>query len=886
VAGNSRYDRGLDQYRDKRDPQRTPEPFGRAVNERRPGPGAAGAGLFTVQLHAARRRHYDFRLELDGVLVSWAVPKGPSLDPAEKRLAMHVEDHPLEYATFEGVIPRDNYGAGAVIVWDTGAWTPLDDPRRGLEAGKLDFELCGYKLRGRFALVRVRDRKSTGKEWLLIKKADQFADPDRQLGDESVLSGLTVEELAGGSERSVRARAEIERLGAPRGDVDMRSLSPMLCQTIEEPFSDPAWIFELKYDGYRVLASRAGGAATLRYRSGRDATRLFPDVTRALSALPYESLVLDGEVVVFAADGRPVFNRLQQRTQLQGEVDIRRAATLHPATFMIFDLLAFEGHDLRGLPLIERKRLLQGILPGQGPLRYADHVDEHGREFYAVVRERGLEGVVAKRADSPYLGHRSDCWLKLRVERIDDFVIVGFTSPQGSRVGFGALHLAVWDDDRWLYAGRVGTGFGGDALDRLSQALQALLPWVPTFEPPSTPQRDDYWVQPALVCTVKYREWPEGGLVRFARFQHLREDKPPRECHRPRPAGHRDEPAVAAAPASVENMAPAAPAESAAPATGEPATGDSVRDMRLSNLDKVYWPATAEHPAYTKGDLIAYYRDIAPWIMPYLRDRPLVLTRYPDGIEGKSFFQKDAPDWVPDWIRTVTLWSKHAQREVHYFVCDDVDTLVYLVNLGTIPLHIWSSRMETLAQPDWTVLDLDPKGAPFAHVIEVARAIRGLCRRIELPSYIKTSGQAGLHVLIPLDGKCTYEQSRALAQLLAKVVEAQLPDIATTARPIERRKGKVYIDYVQNAHGRLIAAPLSARPVPGAPVSMPLRWREVNARLDPGRFTIATARRRMQRFARDPLLDALEVRSDLQRAVELLSERMVELLSERMEDLG
>jgi bifunctional non-homologous end joining protein LigD len=551
---------------------------------------------------------------------------------------------------------------------------------------------------------------------------------------------------------------------------------------------------------------------------------------------------------------------------------------------MIFDLLAFEGHDLRGLPLLERKRLLRDILPARGPLRYADHVIEHGREFYAVVLERGLEGVVAKRADSPYMGQRSDCWLKLRVERVDDFVIVGFTSPQGSRVGFGALHLAVWDQDRWLYAGRVGTGFAGAELDRLSQKLQGLLPWVPTFEPPSTPQRTDSWVQPALVCNVKYREWPEGGLVRFARFQHLRDDKQPRECHRPRPAGHRDEPATAA-PASVTDVAEIADIADSkniedigdtAPATAA-AAAEPVRDVRLSNLDKVYWPATADHPAYTKGDLIAYYRDIGPWIMPYLRDRPLVLTRYPDGIEGKSFFQKDAPEWVPEWIRTVTLWSKHAQREVNYFICDDIDTLVYLINLGTIPLHIWSSRMETLAQPDWTVLDLDPKGAPFAHVIEVARAIRDLCRRIELSSYIKTSGQAGLHVLIPLDGACTYEQSRALAQLLAKVVEAQLPDIATTARPIEQRKGKVYIDYVQNAHGRLIAAPLSARPVPGAPVSMPLRWREVSARLDPGRFTIATARRRMQRLARDPLLDVLDKRSDLKRALELLGQRMNEL---------
>lgn len=847
--------------------------------------------MFVVQLHAARRRHYDFRLELGGVLVSWAVPKGPSLDPSDKRLAMHVEDHPLEYATFEGVIPEGNYGAGAVIVWDTGAWTPVEDPVAGLEKGKLLFDLHGYKLRGRWTLVRKQTSRKqagdSGEPWLLIKKTDDHAGPGRTLDDSSVLSGLSVDELAAGPDKSAEIQAALQRFGAPRRSVDVTRLSPMLCHTAEGPFSNPDWIFELKYDGYRLLAGRGGNSAQLRYRSGADATRVFPEIAAAVAALPYDSFIMDGEVVVFGDDGRPVFNRLQQRTHLQGAADIRRASTLHPATIVIFDLLAFGGFDLRDLPLVVRKSLLQRLLPGTGPLRYADHIVERGEEMFEAVVERGLEGVVAKRADSTYVSQRSNCWLKVIPERVDDFAIVGYTSPQGSRTGFGSLHLAVWRDGRWCYAGRVGSGFNGRDLDDMTERLRSIRPWVPTFEPPSTPQRDDYWIEPTLVCMVRYHEWPEGGLLRFPRFIALREDKSPKECQGPAPSvrqaagaasGHGDDPTEepdgAAALAPMEPASPAAPAAGQAPLDG-PAASEA-RDLRLTNLDKVFWPATDTRPAITKGQLIDYYREISPWLLPYLRDRPVVLIRYPDGIEGKSFFQKDAPEWVPDWLRTETLWSNHTEREINYFVCDDLDTLVYLVNMGTIPLHIWSSRVETLSQPDWTILDLDPKGAPFEHVIEVARTIHALCETIELPSFIKTSGQAGLHVLIPLGGTCTYEQSRTLAQLLAKIVETRLPELATTARSIERRGGKVYIDYVQNGHGRLIVSPFSARTVPGAPVSMPLRWSEVHRKLDPRRFTIDNAGRRMKRLGNDPLIGVLEGQIDLPRVLELLSEQMAE----------
>ena len=737
-----------------------------------------------------------------------------------------------------------------------------------------------------------------------------------------------------------REQALVERiaeLGAPQRNLDVKKIDPMLCQTAPAPFSDPDWVYELKYDGYRLLAAKsgravpatddgtssetnerggaetgqeqgqeggpsasrglsAGGQSYLRYRSGLPATHIFPDLARSIAALPYHSFIIDGEVVVLDEAGKPVFSRLQGRTQLQRPADIRRAAMLEPVTMVIFDLIAFAGYDLRGLPLVSRKALLREILPRVGPLRFADHIPERGEDFYKAVTQRGLEGVVAKRADSTYSGQRSDKWLKIRSDRDGDFAIVGFTSPQGARVGFGSLHLAVWTGRKWLYAGRVGSGFGGRELEILSETLRAMRPWEPTFAPPSSPQREDHWIEPKLVCTVKYQDWPEGSHLRFPRFLHLRGDKRPRDCGVPSHVLERGAIVVGADDsASDTRPADARAAEDHAaeadsrdgdlddsrsgdirPTESRPSaeSPDDRRELRLTNLDKVFWPATDDHAAYTKGDLIEYYRAVAPWILPYLRDRPVVLTRYPNGIDGKSFFQKDAPSWVPDWIRTETLWSKHAQREIHYFVCEDEDALAYLANLGTIPLHIWSSRIETLSQPDWIVLDLDPKGAPFEHVVRVAKAIHALCRDLELRSFVKTSGQAGLHILIPLAGACTYEQSRALAQLLAKVIESELPDIATTHRSIDKRGGKVYLDYVQNAHGRLIVAPYSVRPWPQAPVSMPLRWSEVTGKLDTTRFTIKTALRRLRRQASDPLIDVLEVGSDLALALELLQKRM------------
>ncbi len=821
-------------YRQKRDAARTPEPFG--------GEADARGGLFVVQQHAARSLHWDFRLAWRGVLLSWAIPRGPSLDPDEKRLAVRTEDHPVEYADFEGIIPEGNYGAGAVIVWDRGRWTPHEDPDDGLARGKLGFDLEGYKLRGSFALVRTRGGGGKA-QWLFFRK--RGGTPAEPPGDASVLSGLTVAELRQGPKRAEATRRALARLGAPRRRVSARAVKPMLAEPRERPFSREGWLFEVKYDGYRVLAGKEDGRPLLRSRNGRDLLPAFPDVKSALAALPFDPLLLDGELVVADAEGRPHFEWLQRRAKRTRPPDAARAAVERPATLWVFDLLGFEDFDLRELPLRKRRRLLEPLLPERGPVRLAPSFETRGEQVHAEVERLGLEGVVAKRADAPYRAGRSPLWQKIRALTSDDFVIVGWTPPRGGRRGFGALHLAGFSDGVLVYAGRVGSGFDEGTLTELAPELASLERETPPCR--GAPVRGrHHWVEPERVCEVRYKETTRQGLLRQPVFLRLRDDKPPAECRHPAPPHHPE-------------AAPEVPGRPASEVTRE-------RSVAFTNLDKVFWPETE----LTKGDLVAYYRAIAPWLLPYLRDRPLVLTRYPDGIEGKSFFQKHAPEWAPEWVRTETIWSEHGGREIRYFVCDDLASLLYVANSGAIPLHVWGSRLATLQRPDWCILDLDPKGAPFAHVVEIARALHELCEEIGLPSFVKTSGSEGLHVLVPVGAQLPFEPVRTLAELLGRLVVQRLPEIATLVRRPAARKGRVYVDTLQNGHGRLLVAPFSVRPLPGAPVSMPLRWREVTARLDPRRFHLKNAVTRMKRLGEDPLAPVLRLTPDLGAVLERL----------------
>lgn len=862
----------LERYRDKRTPGATPEP---GVDRDDPEGVAStpGGGLFVVHQHDASRMHWDLRLELDGTLVSWAVPRGPSLDPAEKRLAVHVEDHPLEYVDFEDVIPAGNYGAGPMIMWDRGEWVALEDPVRGLEEGKLLFELRGYKLRGVWTLVKIKRAEN---EWLLIRetrhmtRAEREAAPeaDARLPPSSVLSGLTVDELAAGLDRTAELAALAADAGAANRPVRAERIGVMLARAVDRPFSDEGWLFEPKLDGYRMLASRVGPGARLITRNGNDATRAFPELIRAIRALPVSDFVLDGEVVMHDAAGRPSFQRLQQRARLRRPVDVKWASLRQPATFYAFDLPGVAGYDLRHLPVEERKSILRALLPAVGPLRYVDHFVGQGELLYEHVVELGLEGIVGKRLGSAYRKGRGDAWRKVRAERTVDLVVVGFTAPKGSRVGLGALHLAGWDDGELRYAGRVGTGFSDRQLADLRERLEPSA----RDDPPvagAPALADSVWVEPAVAAEVRYLEWTEDGLLRHPVFVRLREDKPLAECGLPGSEATTRDGTKGDGDDAGESDGTDARSFEADSADAEPA-GPSVRLPTLSNPDKVFWP----DEGYTKRDLYEYYRSVAPWLLPYLADRPLVLTRYPDGIEGKSFYQKNAPVSTPEWIRTVNVASESSDKSIDYFVCDDEASLLYLANLGSIPLHVWASRVGSLDRPDWCILDLDPKGAPFSDVIEIARRLHRLCDDIELPSYVKTSGSSGLHVLIPLGRSMGYEQSRTLAELLARLVVDELPEIATVTRNVDDREGKVYVDFLQNRRGQLLAAPYSVRPVPGALVSAPLRWREVTGKLRLDRFTIRSMPRRLRRMVDDPLLGVLDEAPDLEAALGRLAERM------------
>jgi len=908
----------LSAYRAKRSPDRTPEPAGVLA------PAGAG-GLFVVHKHAARRLHWDLRLELDGVLRSWAVPRGPSFDQKDKRLAVMVEDHPMEYANFEGLIPEGNYGAGAVVVWDRGEWTPVEDPHEGLRKGKLLFDLKGYKLRGRWTLVKI---KKGEKEWLLIKERDAWLRKENgeDIPQESVLSGLTVEDLKAGHTPAGLIRAELEKLGAPRKPVDVTRVEPQLTEPREEAFTREGWIFELKLDGYRIVAARTADRPRLLSRNGTDYTGTFPEVARAVQALPVSSAVVDGEVVVLDREGKPSFALLQQRARLSRPLDIGRAAVESPATYFIFDLLGFEDFDLRPLPLLERKRLLRRLLPPLGALRYLEHFETQGNQLMEQVMTRGLEGIIGKKADAPYRAGRGPTWVKIRAEKSGDFVVVGFTPPKGSRDGFGALHLADWVDGRLVYAGRAGSGFSEKLLRELLPRLQEKARDTPpcgapvadgrtggpaegskedgpepdgrkggkaghspkaakggtrtkaarrSASPPVRPSawvdslpdmKGTTWVEPELVAEVKFTEWTPDGVLRHPVFVRFRDDKSVKDVVRqvggPEP-GNAEASESGLRPPVRRSANPPASSSAGPPVRGEPPT------LQLSNLTKVYWP----EDGYTKGDLIAYYKAIAPRLLPYLIDRPLVLTRYPDGIHGKSFYQKDAPAFAPDWIRTVGIWSEDTQREIRFFVVESEEALLYIANMGSIPLHLWASRVATLERPDWCVIDLDPKEAPFSDVVTVARTLHELCEELGLPNFVKTTGKTGLHILLPLGRQCTYEQSRVLGELLARLVIRKLPKITTITRQVERRGAKVYLDYLQNRFGQTIVAPFSVRPLPGATVSMPLHWVEVDDKLDPRNYTIMNAVKRLEQLGEDPCLPVIEMQTDLGAVLERLAKK-------------
>ncbi len=789
-----------------------------------------------VQKHAARRLHYDLRLELDGTLKSWAVPKGPSLDPDDKRLAILVEDHPLDYRNFEGIISAGNYGAGTVMVWDQGAYHARQTTdrtegeellRQGLEKGHLTFVLNGEKLRGEFALLKLK--RGDAKDWLLVKKRDQFASAsDVREQDRSVLSGRTMEEITEGlpstNSRAGRKAPRLDLSDAPKAKMP-HYISPMLATAVDQAFDRKGWLFEIKWDGYRAIAEVEQDRVRLYSRRLLSFEKRYPPVVRALERLGHEA-VLDGEIVVVDAAGKPDFQLLQNYMKT-GEGQL---------VYYVFDLLYVDGHDLRNLPLVRRKELLRKILPELPSVKFSDHVEEHGVAFFKAVAKQGLEGIIAKDGASRYRGAlRSHSWLKLKIGSRQEAVIGGFTQPKGGRKNLGALVLGVYEGDDLVYVGHAGGGFTEASLEHVRAQLDPLIQDACPFKKKPKTNAPVRWVRPELVCEVAFQKWTQDGNLRQPIFLGLRPDKPARSVHREQaePAQELlDPPASRNLP-----MANKRPSKSA----GEVVIDGTV--VRLTNQDKVYWPKEG----YTKGDLVRYYREAAPVILPYLEDRPESLHRHPNGIDGKSFFQKDMGDQPPDWVKMVKVRSDSENKEINYVVCQDEATLTYMANLGCIELNPWSSRIGSLDKPDYLVIDLDPEDVPFPTVVEAALMVRKVLEKAGAVGYCKTSGKRGLHIYVPLGARYCYDQARQFAEIIAKLVNAKLPATTSVIRPPALRRQRVYLDFLQNRQGQTLAAPYSVRPVVGAKVAAPLKWSEVRSDLDPAKFTITTISKRLDK---------------------------------------
>jgi bifunctional non-homologous end joining protein LigD len=836
----------LEEYHARRKFEFTPEPAGAKPRRR----GKERPLQFVVQEHDATRLHYDLRLELDGVLKSWAVTRGPSLDPAQRRLAVMTEDHPMDYANFEGVIPPGNYGAGRVIVWDHGAFHTLGaesraeseaELRRMLEKGDIKLVFEGEKLRGAFSLVRTRDDS-----WLLIKKKDDFvSSEDILLQDRSVISGKRLDDLAPPRPKRPRRgrKAEIASdflanvaLGeAVRANMPSE-VRPMLACLTDEAFDREGWIYELKWDGFRAIAeTHRGGPPRLYSRNLTDYAVEFAPILPDLQSLPFEA-VLDGEIVVVDDNGRSDFKLLQNyRKTGQGRL-----------VYYVFDILYLEGYSLLRLPLLRRKEVLRKALqaaPGLPYIKYSDHVAEHGVAFFQLALKNDLEGVIAKNGASLYrLGDRSEDWLKVKTHHRQDAVIGGYTAPRGSRKNLGALLLGVYENGELIYVGHTGGGMDdvelGDLRARLEKRKRRTSPFTITPKANAEPT----WVEPELVCEVKFAGWTEDGCMRQPIFLGMRPDKEPRQVRHESP------------------VSPNKPAKRtfAARKRGAPdVLMIEGQRLEVTNLSKVYWP----EEALTKGDLIDYYRRISPYILPYLKDRPMSLHRFPNGIEGKHFFQKDLIEaggrgGLPAWVQTLRVEDDDADP-VDYLLVNDQAALVFAANLGSIELHPWNSRLGSLEQPDYMVMDLDPDDNTFNDVIRTAHVVKEYLDLAGVPSYPKTSGQTGLHIYVPLGAKYTYEQARQFVQLIGQLVNRRLPELTSLERSPSKRKGQIYLDYLQNRQGATLAAPYSLRPKPGAPVSTPLQWDEVVPGLSPAQFTIKTIFPRLEKLGDifQPILD-------------------------------
>jgi bifunctional non-homologous end joining protein LigD len=808
----------LQKYQAKRHFERSPEPKGTEQL-------GQGPLRFVVQKHEARRLHYDFRLELGGTLKSWAIPKGPSLNPHDKRLAVMVEDHPLEYAHFEGVIPKGNYGAGTVMIWDEGTYHSVWTTDRseteakmeeGLRKGHITFVLYGRKLKGEFALVKLK--KGEANAWLLIKASDKYADTeDVQAKDHSVVSRRSMAGIARGG---ANFHQDLDLRDAPKAAMP-RNVKPMLATPITKSFDRPGWIFEIKWDGYRAIAEVANSKIRLYSRKHLSFARTFAPILESLKKLGHEA-VLDGEIVVLDSAGKSQFQLLQNYQK-------SRTGTL---AYCVFDLLHLDGHDLRGLPLMRRKELLARILPELPNVKLSEHVEKHGIAFFNAAAEQALEGIVAKDGASRYHpGQRSKSWLKIKTQLRQEAIICGFTEPRATRQHFGSLALGIYEGESLRYIGNVGSGFTRQSLSEIYRRLKPLLQEKSPFKLRPKFTTPVYWVRPELACEVTFAGWSKDGHMRHPIFSGLLPDKPVGSVRRER-AQPTDTAVSAAKPELRRNFGNSGQNNLRVQVNGH--------DVQLTNLNKLYWP----EEGYTKGDLVGFYRGISAFILPYLADRPESLHRHPNGIHGSSFFQKDVSKQPPpEWVQTVEVPSD--EKPIPTVLCQNEATLLYLANLGCIELNPWNSRVGSLDRPDYLLIDLDPEDIPFEKVIETAQAVHKVLENIGAPCLCKTSGKRGLHIYVPLGARYTHQQAKDFAELVVKFVHRQRPDVTSLLRLPRQRQQRVYLDWLQNGMGKTLAAPYSVRPHPGATVSTPLKWSEVRRGLDPARFTIKTLPKRL-----------------------------------------
>ncbi|NWE41247.1 DNA ligase D [Pseudomonas yamanorum] len=804
----------LSEYNAKRDFEVTAEPAGSAPRGRN----RAQALSFVIQKHDARNLHYDFRLELDGVLKSWAVPKGPSLDPSQKRLAVHVEDHPLGYGSFEGSIPAGQYGAGDVIVWDRGVWQPHDDPRKAYAAGKLKFTLIGEKLSGDWTLVRTRLKGSGDKEqWLLIKENDQQARPvadyDVVLAEpKSVLSDATV----GREKNTVAAKKTTRKSSAALPD----QFAPQLA-TLVDHAPDGDWVYEIKFDGYRILARIRGGEVRLFTRNGHDWTDRLPRQAKALEALKLKDSWLDGEVVSLNAEGLPDFQALQNAFDIGRSLDI---------VYYLFDAPFLEGRDQREAAVETRRAALKDVLNRSKSklLRFSESFAANQRDIFESACDLALEGVIGKRAGSPYVSKRSPDWIKLKCRLRQEFVIVGFTRPQGSRSGFGALLLAVNDDTGLVYAGRVGTGFDQAALKKISEQLKALeRDASPLAKPLTSAQaRGVHWVEPQLVGEVQFAEWTREGVVRQAAFVGLRTDKPVAQI-------------VHEQPRSAKSLKekPRKKAAEASAAAG----------VKITHPDRVIDTQSGTQ----KLQLAQFYEGISEWILPYLRNRPVSLLRAPEGIAGEQFFQKHSERLAIPNIKQLdqALDPGHARL----MEIDSPAALIGAVQMGTVELHTWGATTDKIETPDLFVLDLDPDPAlPWKSMLEAAQLTLSVLDELGLEAFVKTSGGKGLHLVVPLARRDNWETVKAFAKAIAQFMTEQLPERFTATSGPKNRVGKIFIDYLRNARGASTVAAYSVRARPGLPVSVPVSRDELKSLQGAQQWTVANLHERLQGLKKDP----------------------------------